>query len=148
MPLLGGARYIFRGELASDGILYQEICNSLDSYCDCFPDHRSILIRRIRYLSHGSFVLDRVCIHVDWIWHRCCYRLSISLVEWTGWFQLQRSQCALTGQWKPRGFPQRRSHMSFLMRWTSSSSRVSHNVANKIGGGSTYLTGFGSVYHS
>ena len=29
----------------------------------------------------------------------------------------------------------------------SSSSRVSHNVANKIGGGSTYLTGFGSVYH-
>ena len=30
----------------------------------------------------------------------------------------------------------------------SSSSRVSHNVANKIGGGSTYLTGFGSVYHS
>ena len=60
--------------------------------------------------------------------------------------ELQRSQCALTGQWKPKGFPQRPSHMSFLMR--CSSSRVSHNVANKIGGGSTYLTGFGSVYHS
>ncbi len=31
MSLLGGARYIFRGELASNGILYQEVCNSLDS---------------------------------------------------------------------------------------------------------------------
>ena len=51
MSLLGRARYIFRGELASDGILYQEVSNSLDSFCDCFSDHRSILIRRIRYLS-------------------------------------------------------------------------------------------------
>ena len=30
----------------------------------------------------------------------------------------------------------------------SPSSRVSHNAADKIGGGSTFLTGFGSVYHS
>ena len=40
MSLLGRARYIFRGQLASDGILYQEVCDSLDSYRDCFPDHR------------------------------------------------------------------------------------------------------------
>ena len=40
MSLLGRARCIFRGQLASDGILYQEICDSLDSYRDCFSDHR------------------------------------------------------------------------------------------------------------
>ena len=40
MSLLGRARYIFGGQLASDGILYQEICDSLDSYRDCFSDHR------------------------------------------------------------------------------------------------------------
>ena len=46
-------------------------------------------------------------------------------------------QIVLTVQWKPKCFPV-----------LHTSSRVRHNVADKIGGGSTDLTGFGSVYHS
>ena len=40
------------------------------------------------------------------------------------------------------------SSSSYEFSCEASSSRVSHNVANKIGGGSTSRTGFGSVYHS
>ena len=58
--------------------------------------------------------------------------------------QLQRSQCALTRVWKLREVP----HLS-LLSFSQSSSSVSHRTANKIGENDvTFVTGFGSVYHS
>ena len=39
-----------------------------------------------RAFDYGDFVLDCVCIHAGWIWHRCSHRLFVSLLleyEWT-----------------------------------------------------------------
>ena len=60
--------------------------------------------------------------------------------------QLQRSQCALTRVWKLREVT---STTFESFEFSPSSSSVSHRTANKIGENDvTFVTGFGSVYHS
>ena len=86
------------------------------------------------------------CVHfrVSGIWHWCHRRLSVSLY----WSMNGQTGCPEPERMDRAMETEGISSSSYEFSHEASSSRVSHNVANKIGGGSTYLTGFGSVYHS
>ena len=132
----------FSGKLASDRILYQEICNSLDSYCDCFSDRRSILIRRIRCLSRS---LQELSIMEVLFWIACVSMLvgfgtgvvtGYLLAWWSGQGRSTPEEpiCVDRGV-ETEGTTTTSQSFEFPHAEMASSSSFSHKVANKIGDG-------------